>query len=54
MLAKIRTFSLVSIEALPVEVEVNVSPSGLPKQVILGIDPPKPRLAERHNGNDRP
>ena len=32
MLAKLKTFSLVGIDALPVEVEVDVSPSGLPKQ----------------------
>ena len=37
MLAKLKTFTLVGIEALPVEVEVDVSPSGLPKQVHLGI-----------------
>jgi hypothetical protein len=35
MLAKLKTFSLVGIEALPVEVDVEVSPSGLPKQVHL-------------------
>ncbi len=37
MLAKLKTFSLVGIEALPVEVEVDVSPSGLPKQVLVGL-----------------
>ena len=36
MLAKLKTFTLVGIEALPVEVEVDVSPSGLPKQVLVG------------------
>ena len=36
-LAKLRTFSLVGIEALPVEVEVDVSPSGLPKHVLVGL-----------------
>ena len=46
MLAKLRTFSLVGIEALPVEVEVNVSPSGLPKQVHLGILHPKWKAGE--------
>jgi magnesium chelatase family protein len=40
MLAKLKTFSLLGIEALPVEVEVDVSPSGLPKTVILGISHP--------------
>ncbi len=49
MLAKLKTFTLVGIEALPVEVEVDVSLSGLPKQVHLGIfhPTPKPRKAER-------
>src|SRR5208337_4070971 len=37
MLAKLKTFTLVGIEALPVEVEVDVSPSGLPKQVLVGL-----------------
>jgi hypothetical protein len=36
MLAKLQTFSLVGIDALPVEVEVDVSPSGLPKTVLVG------------------
>ena len=29
MLAKLQTFSLLGIDALPVEVEVDVSPAGL-------------------------
>ena len=37
MLAKLNTFSLLGIDALPVEVEVDVSPSGLPKQVLVGL-----------------
>ena len=37
MLAKLHTFSLVGIEALPVEVEVDVSPAGLPKTVLVGL-----------------
>jgi magnesium chelatase family protein len=37
MLAKLKTFSLVGIDALPVEVEVDVSPSGLPKVVLVGL-----------------
>ncbi|MCE5268638.1 MAG: hypothetical protein LLG00_12210 [Planctomycetaceae bacterium] len=36
MLAKPRTFSLLGIDALPVEVEVDVSPAGLPKTVLVG------------------
>jgi len=37
MLAKLKTFSLLGIEAVPVEVEVDVSPSGLPKQILVGL-----------------
>ncbi len=37
MLSKLRTFSLRGIEAVPVEVEVDVSPSGLPKTVLVGL-----------------
>ena len=37
MLAKLRTFSLVGIEAVPVEVEVDVSAGGLPKTVLVGL-----------------
>jgi len=37
MLAKLKTYSLLGIDALPVEVEVDVSPSGLPKQVLVGL-----------------
>ena len=37
MLAKFKTFALVGIEAVPVEVEVDVSPSGLPKTVLVGL-----------------
>jgi magnesium chelatase family protein len=36
MLAKLKTFSLLGIDALPVEVEVDVSPAGLPKTVPVG------------------
>src|SRR5262245_3575175 len=37
MLAKLRTFSLVGIDALPVDVEVDVSPAALPKTVLVGL-----------------
>lgn len=37
MLAKLKTFSLLGIEALPVEVEVDVSPAALPKNVLVGL-----------------
>lgn len=37
MLAKLQTFSLLGIEALPVEVEVDVSPGAMPKTVLVGL-----------------
>lgn len=37
MLAKLQTFSLLGIEALPVEVEVDVSPGAIPKTVLVGL-----------------
>ena len=37
MLAKLKTYSLLGIDALPVEVEVDVSPAGLPKTILVGL-----------------
>ena len=37
MLAKLQTFSLLGIEAVPVEVEVDVSPGALPKIFLVGL-----------------
>ncbi len=37
MLAKLKTYSLVGIEAVPVDVEVDLSPSPLPKTVLVGL-----------------
>jgi magnesium chelatase family protein len=37
MLAKLHTFSLLGIDALPVVAEVDVSPSALPKTVLVGM-----------------
>ncbi|MFT5302468.1 MAG: magnesium chelatase family protein, partial [Mariniblastus sp.] len=37
MLAKLRTFSLLGIEAMPVEVEVDVSASAMPKTILVGL-----------------
>ena len=37
MLAKLQTYSLVGIQASPVEVEVDVSPSAMPKTVLVGL-----------------
>ncbi|RCS46072.1 ATP-binding protein [Bremerella cremea] len=37
MLAQLRTYSMAGIEALPVDVEVDVSPTALPKTVLVGL-----------------
>ncbi|MBW8885488.1 MAG: ATP-binding protein, partial [Planctomycetia bacterium] len=37
MLAKLQTFSLAGIEAVPVEVEVDVSAGALPKTILVGL-----------------
>ena len=37
MLAKLKTYSLLGIDALPVEVEVDVSGAALPKTVLVGL-----------------
>jgi magnesium chelatase family protein len=37
MLAKLRTFSLLGIDAVPVEVEVDVSPGAMPKTLLVGL-----------------
>jgi len=37
MLARLTTFSLLGIEALGVDVEVDVTPSGLPKTILVGL-----------------
>ncbi len=36
-LAKLQTFSLVGIQAAPVEVEVDVSPGAMPKTILVGL-----------------
>jgi magnesium chelatase family protein len=41
MLAKLKTFSLLGIAALPVEVEVDVSPAGFAKTLLIGVDDQK-------------
>jgi magnesium chelatase family protein len=45
MLARLRTFALVGIDAVPVEVEVDTAPASLPKTVIVGL----PELAVRES-----
>lgn len=37
MLAKLTTYSLLGIDALPVEVEVDISPGALPKTILVGL-----------------
>jgi magnesium chelatase family protein len=37
MLAKLRTFSLLGIEAAPLEVEVDVSQAAMPKTILVGL-----------------
>ena len=37
MLAKLKSFTLVGIHAMPVEVEVDVSPRGLPAFILVGM-----------------
>src|SRR3954451_17057833 len=37
MLAKLSSYTLVGIDALPVEVEVDVSPASMPKTVLVGL-----------------
>ena len=37
MLAKLSSYTLVGIDALPVEVEVDVSPANMPKTVLVGL-----------------
>jgi len=37
MLAKLSTYSLLGIDALPVEVEVDISPGAMPKTILVGL-----------------
>src|SRR6476620_1503 len=37
MLAQLRTFALVGIDAVPVDVEVDTSPAQMPKTVLVGL-----------------
>ncbi len=37
ILAKLHTFSLLGIEAIPVDVEVDVSPGTIPKTILVGL-----------------
>ncbi len=51
MLAKLRTFSLLGIEALPVEVEVDVSAGAIPKTILVGL--PEAAVKESVHRNER-
>ncbi len=51
MLAKLQTFSMLGIEALAVEVEVDVSPGALPKTVLVGL--PEAAVKESVHRNER-
>ena len=37
MLARLKTFTLVGIEAMPVDVEVDLSPAAMPKTILVGL-----------------
>ena len=37
MLAKLFTYSLFGIQAVPVEVEVDISPGAMPKTIVVGL-----------------
>ena len=37
MLANLKTFTLLGIEAMPVEVEVDLSPAAMPKTTLVGL-----------------
>ena len=51
MLAKLRTFAMVGIDAVPIDVEVDVSPSGLPKTILVGL--PEAAVKESTHRVDR-
>jgi len=51
MLAKLKTFSLLGIEALAVEVEVDVSPGAIPKTILVGL--PEAAVKESVHRNER-
>jgi len=37
MLARLKTFTLLGIEAIPVDVKVDVSPAAMPKTILVGL-----------------
>ncbi len=52
MLAKLHTFSLLGIDAVPVEVEVDISPTAMPKTILVGL--PEAAVRESRHGPSRP
>ena len=51
MLAKLHTFSLLGIEAVPVDVEVDVSAAAMPKTILVGL--PEAAVKESTHRVDR-
>ncbi len=51
MLAKLHTFSLLGIDAGSVEVEVDVSPTAMPKTILVGL--PEAAVRESRHRVDR-
>ena len=51
MLAKLHTFSLLGIEAVPVDVEVDVSQAAMPKTILVGL--PEAAVKESTHGVER-
>ena len=51
MLAKLHTFSRLGIDAVPVEVEVDVSPTAVPKTILVGL--PEAAVRESRHRVDR-
>ncbi len=37
MLARLKTFTLLGIEAMPVDAEVDLSPGAMPKTILVGL-----------------
>ena len=51
MLAKLLTYSLLGIDAVPVEAEVDVSPGAMPKTLLVGL--PEAAVREATHRSER-
>ena len=51
MLARLHTFSLLGIDAVPVDVEVDVSAAAMPKTILVGL--PEAAVRESRHRVDR-